>query len=174
MIDQFTRWPVAVALPNRASAVIAKAILDNWIAVHSAPEKIVSDKGRELISKGIKELYKRLGIARANTGGYNPTGNACIERFHRYLAAALTILYDKTTPNWDRFISPVLFAYRVSANDATGYSPFYLQTGRGPWHGTPTFSRGRGERRRRVCGHYHQESAKGICTREVATAEGSG
>ena len=31
MIDQFTRWPVAVPIPNRLSETIAEAIYQYWI-----------------------------------------------------------------------------------------------------------------------------------------------
>jgi exonuclease III len=129
MIDPFTRWPVVVPIPNRTSEVIAEAIYRYWICEKSVPRRILSDQGRELVSKGVQRLCDKLGISRVHTGGYNPTGNSSIERFHRYLTGALTILYDRKTPNWDRLIPPVLFAYRASRNDATGYSPFYLSTG---------------------------------------------
>ena len=83
MIDHFTRWPVAIPLPARTSELIANAIFKHWICEKGVPAKVVSDKGRELISKGIHQLCKRMGIMKVNTGGYNPTGNATVERFHR-------------------------------------------------------------------------------------------
>jgi transposase InsO family protein len=132
MIDIFTRWPVAIPIPNRKSKVVAKAIFENWICQEGVPLKIVSDQGRELISEGIKSICARMGISKVQTSGYNPTGNANIERFHRYLLGAVSILFDRTTIDWDEFVQPVLFAYRVSLNDTTGFSPFYLKTGRHP------------------------------------------
>jgi hypothetical protein len=33
---------------------------------------------------------------------------------------------------WDEYLPPVLFAYRASQHDTTGFSPFYLETGRFP------------------------------------------
>ena len=42
----------------------------------------------------------------------------------------MTCVYDKKTLNWDSYLEPLAFAYRVSVNDATGYSPFYLMHGR--------------------------------------------
>ena len=53
-----------------------------------------------------------------------------MERFHRYLNSAVSILYNKQGVDWDRYVPSVLFAYRV--NDTTGFSPFYLETGRHP------------------------------------------
>ena len=73
-----------------------------------------------------------MGIRKVQTAGYNPTGNSTVERFHRYLSAALSIVYTKQTADWDEYIAPILFSYRASQNDATGYSPFFLETGREP------------------------------------------
>ena len=132
MIDPFTRWPVAIPLPNHQSKVVAKAIFEHWICQKGVPATIVSDQGRDLVSQGMKALCVRLGIKKVQTSGYNPTGNASIERFHRYLMASISILFNQTGIEWDELVEPVLFAYRVSTNDATGFSPFLLETGRHP------------------------------------------
>ena len=94
MIDHFTKWPVAVPIPDHKAETIAKAILRHWVCEHGVPESIVSDQGRELISKGIQQMCDNLGTAKIATAGYNPTGNATVERFHRYMGAALCIIYE--------------------------------------------------------------------------------
>lgn len=60
MIDQFTRWPVAVPIPDRNSETIADAIYKHWVCEKGVPHCIISDRGRELISKGIQQLCKRM------------------------------------------------------------------------------------------------------------------
>jgi transposase InsO family protein len=133
MVDHFTRWPIAIPIPDRESATIAKAIFDNLVTVHGPPQTILSDQGRELISKGMETLCSRWGIRKVKTGGYNPTGNANCERFHKYLNSSMTIVRNKQTPSdWDEYLQAVLFSYRCSVNDATGYSPYFLLNGRTP------------------------------------------
>jgi transposase InsO family protein len=132
MIDTFTRWPVAVPIKDRSSAFIAAAIHERWICDKSVPLKIVSDQGREFVSKGMRQLSNRLGCTLVTTSGYNPTGNSSVERFHRYLNSALSIVYAKVRPDWDEHIPSILFAYRASMNETTGHSPFYLEHGRDP------------------------------------------
>src|SRR5579863_2615306 len=80
----------------------------------------------------MKALCQKLGIKKVQTSGYNPTGNASVERFHRYLMASVSILFNQLAIEWDELVEPVLFAYRVSENDVTGFSPFFLETGRHP------------------------------------------
>src|SRR5271170_3813369 len=118
--------------PNRESKLIMTTIFEHWICQKGVPSTIVSDQGRELISRGVKSLCTRVGIRKIQTSGYNPTGNASVERFHRFLMASLSILHKKTLVEWDELLPSVLFAYRASQNDTTGYSPFFLETGRRP------------------------------------------
>ena len=132
MFDQFTRWPIAVPLPNTRQGPIMEALYAHLVCEKSVPKRIVTDQGRNLIAKAVKRMCSRWGIARIKTGGHNPTGNSCVERFHKYIGAAVTILMDRKTPDWDAYLPAILFAYRVSENDATGYSPFFLTTGREP------------------------------------------
>ena len=54
MFDTFTRWPEAIPIPNRKSPLVAKLIFERWICQKGVPKRIVSDQGRELVSKGIK------------------------------------------------------------------------------------------------------------------------
>ena len=126
MIDHFTKWPVAIPISDPNSPIIANAIFKYL----ECPRCIVSDQGRALISKGIQQMCASMGISKVQTAGYSPTGNATVERFHRYFGAALCIIYERKSSNWDDYIAPVLFSYRASCNDATGYSPFMMEKGR--------------------------------------------
>ena len=128
----FYQRPTAIAIKDRQSATIAIAIWTHWVCIKSVPLKVISDKAREFISKGIKQLGHKLGSKMITTSGYNPTGNSSVERFHRYMNAALAIVYEKIRADWDDYIPAVLFSYRASINDATGYSPFFLEHGRDP------------------------------------------
>ena len=130
VIDTFTRWPVAIPIKDRSSATVAYAIYKHWVCEKGVPLKIVSDQAREFISKGVKQLGAYLGTAMLTTSGYNPTGNSSVERFHRYLNASLSIVYEKVLANWDEFLPSVIFSYRASKNDTTGHTPFFLEHGR--------------------------------------------
>jgi transposase InsO family protein len=125
---------MAIPLRGRTSSEIAKALHDHLITQHGPPTTILSDRGRELISKAMQHLCKYWGVRKVATGGYNPTGNAFCERFHRYLNSAITTLKPGSadSPEWDRLVPAVLFSYRCSINDATGFSPYYLLHGKDP------------------------------------------
>ena len=130
IVDHFSRWPIAIPIPNRKATTIAECIYKNLVCEHGIPLKILSDQGQELIGSALKYLYQRWGIKPAQTGGYNPQANGACERFHRWLNVTMTQLYDRKTPDWDEYLPALCFAYRVSINDATGHSPYYILRGR--------------------------------------------
>ena len=131
-IDVFTRYPIAIPLHNRKASTIMKAIYEHIICQHGIPMRILSDQGKEFIDQGIKTLCSHWGIKKIQTTGYNSTGNSHVERFHRFLNAAMTILYDKHSTEWDLHLPALLFSYRVTPHETTGYSPAYLLYGRHP------------------------------------------
>ena len=132
VIDTFTRYPIAIPLPNRKAETIMKALYEHVICHHGIPSRILSDQAKEFVDSGIKLLCEHWNIAKIETTGYNSTGNSHVERFHRYLNAAMTILYHKRSIEWETFLPAVLFSYRVTVNNATGFSPAYLMYGRDP------------------------------------------
>ena len=130
IVDHFTRYPIIVPLKDKSAETIAEAIYENLICEHGSPKKILSDRAKELIASSIRVLYDKWGVKLVTTGGYNPEANGACERFHRWLHSAITCTYDRKTRNWDDLLKPLQFAYRMSVNDVTGYSPYYLMHGR--------------------------------------------
>ena len=132
MIDVFTRWVIAVPLHNHTARTIATALYKHLICEHGCPTRILSDQGKEFMDAGVRQLCRRWGITKIETSGLNPQANGHVERVHRYLNASLTMAYDRVKNDWDYLLPGVVFANRVSASEATGYSPFYMMYGRDP------------------------------------------
>lgn len=128
--DHFTRWPIAVAVPDKKATTVARVLYENLISEHGVPRKILTDKGKEFVNESVQLLCKKWGVQKVETAGYNPQANGACERFHRWLNAAMTQLYDRKSPDWDEYLPAICFAYRVSQNDSTGFSPFFLNRGR--------------------------------------------
>jgi IS30 family transposase len=47
MFDQFTRWPIAIPLPNTRQETIMEALYAHLICEKSVPKTIVSDRGHK-------------------------------------------------------------------------------------------------------------------------------
>ena len=73
----------------------------------------------------IAKLMEKFQIKHLFSTPYHPQTNGLVERFNRTLCESLAKLSENET-EWDRKISPVLFAYRTSKNATTKMTPFYL------------------------------------------------
>ena len=101
------------------------------VARHEVPEQLLSDCGTNFLSEVIQEVCILLGVEKVNTSGYHPQIYGLIECFNRTIIAMLSKCVKKHGRDWDTHL-PYLFAYRVSAQESTRESPFFLLYGRDP------------------------------------------
>src|SRR2546423_14061990 len=73
-----------------------------------------------------------MGAKKFETAPYKPTSNGSVERFHRYLNAAVCYALDNDIPSWDEHVDAALFAYRTTPIDGLDVSPFEVLYGRDP------------------------------------------
>jgi hypothetical protein len=85
----------------------------------------LSDRARGFVSDGLKWLFKHLDIAKVNTTGLLPTGASPVERYHRSLGESLTMICNRAKSDRSFLVDTITFAYNISVNETTGYSPFF-------------------------------------------------
>jgi len=124
----FTMWPFAIPIPSKDAEEVARG-LKTVFSIVGQPELLVSDRAKEFTGKVVTALGQLFHIQHIKTSGYQPQANQ-IERFRRFLNAALTVYCHKFCLDWDDALDPILFAYRASVSTTTGYSPFFLTYGR--------------------------------------------
>ena len=132
IIDTFSRWPIAIPIPNKETSTIAEAIYKNLISIHGCPVELFSDQENNLMGTAISELCSRLNIKRITSSCYAPWQNGHVERFHRYLGASLSMYAADHKRDWDKWVDCVLFTYRVSVHMQTGESPYRILYNRDP------------------------------------------
>ena len=64
-----------------------------------------------------------------STGGYQSQANP-VERWHRYVNSAMTMLSEEFGQDWNHYLQVVVCNYNVSVCESTGYSPYKLLFGR--------------------------------------------
>src|ERR1043165_7614273 len=128
-VDYFTKWPETRALPDTTAKEISNFIYEDIICRHRCPEKILSDRGTHFNNQIVEELMKKFQIKHRFSTPYHSQTNGLVERFNKTLCESLAKLTDEGK-NWDRYISPVLFAYRTKQHKSTEIQPFYLMYGR--------------------------------------------
>ena len=78
----------------------------------------------------MKEMCRLLSLKQLVTTPYHPICNGLIEKFNGTLKNMSRHMCDEKPKSWDRYIGPVLFAYREVKQDSLGYWPFELLYGR--------------------------------------------
>jgi hypothetical protein len=130
MIDYFTGWTEAIAIPSKDAVTVSQAIFDAWYTRHGIPYQLQSDQGSEFTNDLIKRLNLRVNTDSHVTTPYYPAPNGKVERFNRTLKNCLKAYAEDEPGVWDRYLNSVLFAYRTSVHPVTGYTPYYLMHGR--------------------------------------------
>ena len=54
--DYFTKWSEAFAVKNADAATTAKLFVEEILCRHSAPRKLLSDRGKNFLSKVVKDV----------------------------------------------------------------------------------------------------------------------
>ncbi len=70
------------------------------------------------------------GVDEHLTSAYHPQSNGLVERFNQTLQRQLLKFVEGEQKQWDLYLDSILFSYRVSKQDSTKYSPFFLMYGR--------------------------------------------
>lgn len=130
--DLFTKYVELRAVPDATAETVADFLLNQVIYRHSVMQKLLSDRGRQLISEVFKELLALLGVNQVFTTAYHPSTNGNVERFNSTLANTIAMYVDSRHQDWDLNIQAHTFAYNASCNKSTRYSPFELMYGRKP------------------------------------------
>lgn len=129
VVDYATRYPEAVALPTIETERVAEALVEIYSRM-GVPREILTDMGSNFTSLLMKEVGRLLSVRQMTTTPYHPACNGLCERFNGTLKRMLMRLCEEKPKDWDRYIAPVLFAYREAPQESLGFSPFELLYGR--------------------------------------------
>ena len=94
MVDNFTKWVECVPLLSQITEVTAQAAINKFFARFGYPYEIFTDQGRNFESELFREICKLLGIQKARTTPYRPSGKGQVERYNHTLMDALSCYVD--------------------------------------------------------------------------------
>ena len=127
-MDHFSKWPELFPCRNITSKEVAQAIYA-VVCRHGCPRRILTDLGRQFLSRATKDLCLRLGVHKVFTSAYYPQGDGIAEAFMKILGSQLATLVQDNHTNWPKYLDQVAMAYRVTPHPATGETPAYLLHG---------------------------------------------
>ena len=130
IMDQFTKFVEAYAIPNQTAEVVAHKIVYEFISRYGVPLEIHSDQGSCYQSNLFHEVCRLLEMHKTRTNPFHPSSNGMVERFNHTLLNMITSYVNDEQDNWDVNLNLVLSAYRSCVHETTGYTPNMLMFGR--------------------------------------------
>jgi len=131
IIDHYTRWAAAFALPRATTKHIVYILMNMWICQYGMPRVLMSDNGSVFKSHTMKKLCNMISVKQKFILPYQPSSNGINERFNGTIVNMIaTYIGDKNQKDWDEYLPYSLFAYNTSTHPSTGYTPYMLMHGR--------------------------------------------
>src|SRR6266508_3919878 len=130
-MNYFSRWPEVRPLKMANADTVATFLYEEIICRFGAPRILQSDRGTHFVNELIQRLTKRFKIKHSLSSPYHPQSNGLVERFNKMLCEGIVKLAEEVD-QWDRFIQPVLFAYRTKELRISKQSPYMLVYRREP------------------------------------------
>ena len=127
MMDRFTRCLEAVPMRSISAKAVATKFYNHWIMRYGAPDRVITDQGRQFESEMFHYLLQLVGTVRHRTTPYHPQTNGLVERAHSTLKNTLRCLLTKFKC-WELSLPTAVFAMNNAVNDL-GVSPYLLVYG---------------------------------------------
>ncbi|XP_058084614.1 uncharacterized protein LOC131232410 [Magnolia sinica] len=124
--------------PSKADYVLRKiyeGICENYSGGQSLahkfgiPQTIVTDNGKQFDNNSFREMCGNLGIRNVYSSHHHPQTNEQVEAINKIIKHHLRTKFDRPKRAWIEELLKILWAYRPTAQTATGETPFSLTYG---------------------------------------------
>ena len=78
----------------------------------------------------IKALCDVFMLKKITTTAYHPNSNGFVERIHQFYKNTMKAYAEDGNKDWDSFLALLVMTYNDSKHTSTGFTPFFLSTGR--------------------------------------------
>ena len=110
IVDRFSRWPVAIPLPDCKTHTILNAFMYNWLSLYGVPKKLTTDKSSQFLSSEWKDTMTFLGIQHIHTTAYHSQSNGLAERRIQTIKKSLNTFLKES--NWYFYLPLTMLTLR--------------------------------------------------------------
>ncbi|GBM38863.1 Retrovirus-related Pol polyprotein from transposon 412 [Araneus ventricosus] len=122
LMDYFTNWTEAIAIPDQKASTVAEELVRAWISRYGVPMILHSEQSTIFNSALFNELYKLLAILKTLTTALHPKSDGVVERFNRTILNYLSLYVSKKQTDWDTHLPLFFLAYRSADHEVTGFT----------------------------------------------------
>lgn len=132
MIDNFSRWMVALPCANQTGAVSVKGFR-RIVEMFGVPEEIVTDAGTHFTCREFVTALEELGVRHSVCTPYAKRSNGLVERANRTLQDTLSKNLPSNNRNldaWYLYVQDSVLAYNVTPHDGlASLTPYEVMYG---------------------------------------------
>ena len=129
MVDAFSKFLWAAAVPDQKAETTAKQLID-WFTEYGMPGTLVTDQGKGFESELVKELCEKLDVTKVRCTPYRAKANGQIERYNKVVSTILRSYCSKNPMKWDEYLPSAIAAIRSRKSATTGLTPNKVFFGR--------------------------------------------
>ena len=111
---------------------VAELMFENVYKHHGLPKNIVSDRDSLFTSSFWERLHTLMGVRLRMSSAYHPQSDGATERANWTITQMLRQCINPNQKDWVSKLLAIQFAINSAQSESTGYSPFFLNTGRMP------------------------------------------
>ncbi|MES9883973.1 MAG: DDE-type integrase/transposase/recombinase [Sedimenticola sp.] len=130
IMDSFTKFVEAYAIPDQRAETVANKIVFEFFARYGLALDLHSDQGKNYMSDLFRQMCCLLEINQTKSTTYRAMSNGMVERFNKTLLNMIVTYVNEEQTNWDVYLPLVTAAYRGTEHATTGYTPNQLMFGR--------------------------------------------
>jgi hypothetical protein len=117
---------------NYTAPQMAELMFEAVYRHHGIPKNIISDRDVLFTSVFWKHLHDLLGSKLRMSSAYHPQTDGATERANRTVTQMLRQCVNGKQTDWVAKLPAIEFAINSARSESTGFSPFFLNTGRMP------------------------------------------
>jgi transposase InsO family protein len=127
--DWFSKGVILKPMRAAESKSLIEFMENQVFLQKGVPEKIISDNGKQFVSKLFKDLLTQYEIDHWLNPAYHPQVNPA-ERVNKVVVSALKSYVGEDQTRWDCAVPKIAAAINTSVHVSTGYTPFFIEHGR--------------------------------------------
>ena len=133
-VDCFSKYTILIPSSNHTANTVSETLMCHVIPYFGTPRRLLSDRGREVISAIWTKLLRSLRIQQVLTSPYHPEGNATNERSHRILnnMLRLRLLEGPSAKAWVDKVSGIMLTLNATPHEPHGFSASMTATAHEP------------------------------------------
>lgn len=133
IVDRLTKYAVVAPTHKTATAEQTAHMLKiHLFSKFGAPDHIVSDRGRQFISKTWAEFVSSIGAKHSLSTAYHPQTDGQTERVNQVLEQYLRMYCNYKQDDWAELLHMGAFVYNNAVHTSIGVSPFFACYGWNP------------------------------------------